>query len=76
MSVYNRIAITLVRLVAAGLILVGVLNLGLEWYKVHKDHLGFNIWRGLYVSIPLWIGVAMLIKSAALARWVDQFLDE
>ena len=76
MSFYNRIAITLVRLVAAGFILVGVLNLGLEWYKHHKDHSVLDVWRCLYVSIPLVIGVAVLIKSAALARWVDQFLDE
>ena len=76
MSFYNRVAITVVRLAAGGFLLVGVLNLGLEWFKKHHDHTDINVWRCLYLSIPLVIGVAILVKSSALARWVDQFLDE
>jgi hypothetical protein len=73
---YNRIAITVVRLIAAGFLVVGFMNLGLYWFKSHHDHADMSIWRCLYLSIPLVIGVAILVKSSALAQWVDQYLDE
>jgi hypothetical protein len=76
MSFYNRIAITVVRLVAVGFLIIGVLNLALEWFKSHHDHADMNVGRCLYLSIPLVIGLAILVKSAALARWVDQYLDD
>jgi hypothetical protein len=76
MSEYSRMATTIVRLVAGGFLVVGFLNLGLEGFKSHHDHMPLNVWRCLYLSIPLVIGVVILIKSSALARWVDRYLDE
>jgi len=76
MSVYDRMAITVVRLVAAGFLLVGCLNLALYWFKSRHNQTEMGVGRCLYLSIPLVIGVAILVKSAALARWVDQYLDE
>ena len=73
---YNRMALTVVRLVAAGFLIVGVMNLGLYWFKSHHDHTEMNVWRCAYLSIPLVIGVGILVKSSALARWVEQFMDE
>jgi hypothetical protein len=69
-------AITIVRIVAAGFLLVGCMNIGLYWFKSHHDNTEMNAWRCLYLSIPFVIGVAILVKSSALARWVDQYLDE
>jgi hypothetical protein len=76
MSLYNRIATTVVRLVGAGFLVIGMLNLGLEWLKHHHDHTSVNPARCAFLCIPLLIGFGILIKSAALARWVDQYLDE
>ncbi|HZV34356.1 MAG TPA: hypothetical protein VFB72_07235 [Verrucomicrobiae bacterium] len=76
MSLYSRIAASIVRLVAAGFFVIGILNLALEWLKHHRDHTHINGWRFLYLSIPLWIGFVILFKTAALAKWVDQYLDE
>lgn len=73
---YNRMAVTVVRLVAAGFLIVGAMNLGLYWFKSHHDHTEMNILRCAWLSIPLVIGLVILIKSSALARWVDQFMDE
>jgi hypothetical protein len=73
---YNRIAITVVRLTAAGFLVVGLMNLGLYWFKSHHDQTDMSIWRCVYLSIPLVIGVVILVKSSALAEWVDQYLDE
>jgi hypothetical protein len=76
MNPSNRTAITVVRLVAAGFLVVGCLNLVLYWYQSHRDHTALNLWRGLYLSIPLVIGVAILVKGSAIARRVDEYLDE
>lgn len=76
MSPYNRMAITIVRLVAGGLVVIGVLNLALEWFKHHHDHTSVNGWRCAWLSLPLVAGAAMFIKSSALARWVDHYLDD
>ena len=76
MNLYNRIAMTIVCLVAGGFFLVGVMNLGLYWFKCHHDHTDMSVWYCLWLSIPLVIGAAILVKSSALAQWVDQYLDE
>jgi hypothetical protein len=76
MSFYNRAAITVVRLVAAGFFLIGAMNLGLYWFKSHHDKTDMSVWRCLWLSIPLVIGVAILVKSSTLARIIDDYLDE
>jgi hypothetical protein len=76
MSFYNRIAITVVRLIAAGFLVVGVLDLALYWFKSHHDGTPMGIGRCVYLSIPLVIGVGILVKSSALAQMIDQYLDE
>jgi hypothetical protein len=76
MSVYDRMAITIVRLVACGFLLVGLLNLALYFFQSRHNQTEMHAGRCLYLSIPLVIGVAILVKSAALARWVDQYLDD
>ena len=76
MSPNNRIAKTIVWLVAAGFLVVGSMNLGLYWFKCHHDHVSMNPGRCLYLSIPILIAAAILIKSSALAEWIDQYLDD
>jgi hypothetical protein len=67
---------TLVFVVAAGFLIVGGLSLAAYWFKCRHQHLDINFWRCLYLSIPLVIGVAILIMSAALARAIEEYLDE
>jgi hypothetical protein len=76
MSAHDRMALTVVRLVAGGFLLVGCMNVGLYWFQSHHNQTGMHVGRCLYLSIPLVIGVAILVKSAALARFVDQYLDD
>jgi len=73
---YDRKALIVVRLVAAGFLVVGFLNLGVYWLKSHTDKTAMSIGRCLYLSIPLVIGLAILIKASALARRVTEYLDE
>jgi hypothetical protein len=67
---------TLIFVVAAGFLIVGGMSLAAYWFKCRHHHLPMNFWRCLYLSIPLVIGVAILIMSAALVRAIEDYLDE
>ena len=73
---HNHKSRNVVYLVAGGFFFIGFLNLALYWFKCHHDHTGLSLWRCVYLSIPLVIGVAILVKSSALAQRIDQYLDE
>ena len=65
-----------VYLVAGGFLLVGGMNVGLYWFKCHHDQTPVSIGRCLYLSIPLVIGLVILIRSSALAQRIDEWLEE
>ncbi len=65
-----------VYMVAGGFMLVGGLNVGLYLFKCHHDQTPASIGRCLYLSIPLVIGLVILIRSAALAQRIDDWLEE
>ena len=75
-GIYNRMAITIVRIVAAGFFVVGLLELAADLFKSWHNHESVSLWSWLGAGIPLVIGVAILVKSSALARRVDEYLDE
>ena len=74
-SPFYRGALVVIRIVAAGFFLVSLMNLGLYWFKSHHDHTDVSIGRCLVLCIPLVIGVVILVFSDALARRVDEMLD-
>lgn len=73
---FSRKARTLIYLVAAGFLLVGVLNLAAYLLKCRHDQAAVNLWRCLYLSIPLVVGLVILIKSSALARRIEEWLEQ
>jgi type II secretory pathway component PulF len=76
MNPFTRIVLTVIRLLGAGLLLVGGMNLGLYWFKTHHDKTNIQIWRCFYLSTPLLAGLLLLLKSSALARRLTQDFDE
>jgi hypothetical protein len=76
MNPYYRIVIMVCRLVAAGFILVTVLNWAAYWIKSRNDHTPLSTGYCVYLSIPLVIGVVLLVKSPALARRAAEYLDD
>ncbi len=76
MNPINRIAITVVRLVAGGFLLVGVLNIALYYYQCHRDHAEVHFGRLVYLSIPLVIGCVILAYGSRIAQHINEFLDE
>jgi hypothetical protein len=73
---YSKKAKMLVRLVAGGFILVGALDVGIYWYDCQRHQITPNIWRCVYLSIPLVIGLIILLKTSALARRIEDWLEE
>lgn len=73
---YYRLALTLVCLVAVGFLIVGGLNLAVYWFKSRHDHTDLKIGRCLYLSIPLVIGMLILVKSSALAHRLEQLFED
>ncbi|MDB6125580.1 MAG: hypothetical protein JWQ71_4573 [Pedosphaera sp.] len=76
MNPYTKIALTVIRLLGAGFLLIGGMNLGLYWIKIRHGQAHFQIWRCLYLSLPIVIGLGLLVKSSALARRLTQDFDE
>lgn len=74
-SPFYRGALVVIRLVAAGFMLVSVMNVGLYWFKSRHDHTDLSIGHCLILCIPLVIGIVILLISGSLARWVDDQLD-
>lgn len=83
----QRGALSLVRLVAIGIILIGLLDGGLyltqyvmPYFQRHQ-HLQnqhpepLNILRLALDSLPLIIGIVILIKAKAVAEWVEDLIQ-
>jgi hypothetical protein len=73
---YSAKAKFLVRVVAGGFILVGCADLVAYWLKARHDAAGISAWHCVMLSIPLVIGVVILIKTSALAGRLEEWLDD
>jgi hypothetical protein len=76
MNPYYRAAVMLSRTVAAGFIVVTVLDLVAYWLHCRNSHTSLAAGHCLLLSIPLVIGIVLLVKSSALARWIADYLDD
>jgi hypothetical protein len=76
MNPYYRLSLMLFRLVAAGFALVSLLNLALYWVKSRHDGTPITPGHCAWLSIPLVIGVVILVKSSSLAHRLAQYLDD
>jgi hypothetical protein len=73
---YSRRARTLIFVVAAGFLIVGGMSVAAYWLKCRHDQVAISVWHCLYLSIPLVIGVVIMIMSGSLARAIEEYLDE
>jgi hypothetical protein len=77
----ERGALGLVRLVAGCIILAGVLDGGLYLTQYfshlapHQTRLPLNIFRLVLDSLPIIIGIVMLIKAKAIAEWLADMIQ-
>lgn len=76
MNPNKRNAKAVVFLVAFGFLIVGVLNLLLEWFKCRHNNTPLSVLRCLYLSIPIVIGLIILAKTRAIVDRLEEYLDE
>ena len=76
MNPYYRQCLIIVRLVGACFLLVSFLNLAAYWVKSHHDGTPIGPGRCAYLSIPLVVGVVILVRSSAWARRLAEYLDD
>jgi len=76
MSPYYRVAAMILRLVAAGMILIGGLNAGLEIVSGLAGKGDASVWRGaLHGALGL-AGLVLLLRSSTIARRLTEDSDE
>jgi hypothetical protein len=76
MNPYKKAALLLIRLVASGLMLFGVINIALYLMKSFLNRSDVPTGRCLAMGIPIAIGLVILVKSSAIAGRLTQDLDE
>ena len=76
MNPYKRAALLLIRLVASGFIVVGCINLAFYLLKPFLDKSDVPVVPCFLWSIPVVIGLVILIKSTAIASRLTQDFDE
>jgi hypothetical protein len=76
MEAPERGALMLVRFVAVSLIGLSLVEFALYWVVSQHYNTTMKIFPCFLKAIPALLGVAFLIKSKALARWVSDKLDQ
>jgi len=66
----------LVRFVAVAIIGLSLLTVGLYVAGNLAHHLAVGKVHCVLLNVPLVVGIAMLIKSKAVAEWLSEKLDE
>ena len=72
----ERGALLLVRLIAVAFIGWTAVELALYWLVCDHNHVPIKAIPISAKSLPLAIGLVMLIKSKAVAQWISDKLDE
>ena len=76
MNPYYRICLTVIRIAGGAFLLVGVLDLTAAWLRGSHDRTGMSVAYCAYQAILLVIGAVILVKSAAWARSLADYLDD
>jgi hypothetical protein len=72
----QRGALMLVRFTAAALICLTVLQLSLYFVDFKRNGHPIPMVQFVLWTIPLVVGVALLIKSKSIAEWISDRLDQ
>ncbi|HEY1661252.1 MAG TPA: hypothetical protein VGI03_02445 [Verrucomicrobiae bacterium] len=77
MDAPTRGALTFVRLVAVCSMVIGLLNVGLYLTQCFepKHPTPVKVFPIILDSIPVIIGIILLVKAKAIAHWIDEKLE-
>ena len=66
----------LVRFIAAAVVGVSALELLLYLAEQHQHHLPPGIVHSTFLSLPIVLGVVILVRARAVAEWISNKFDE
>jgi hypothetical protein len=75
MDALERGALVIVRIVAGTLLLWSVMDLTLYLFVCQHNQEPVKIYPCITNSLPMLVGIAMFIKSKAIAQWIYDKLD-
>ena len=76
MDAPERGAFMLARLIAVALIGWTTVDLASDWLVYQQKQLPIKTFPGLGKSLPLALGLILMVKSIAAAQWISEKLDE
>ncbi|HZL78945.1 MAG TPA: hypothetical protein VFC17_08830 [Candidatus Limnocylindrales bacterium] len=76
MDAPERGALMLVRFIAAALIGWTIVELVLYWAVCDHNRTAMQALPCILKSVPLLLGIMVLIKAKALAEWISNILDD
>ena len=76
MNPLKRAARLVLWMIAAGLILIGGLNLSLEFIKHHLHQTEISLWRCAAWAVPVLLGAFLFSRSSALASHLTEDYDD
>jgi hypothetical protein len=72
----QRAVRSIIRLIAAGVIAIGILGLALEYARHRKGSADFSAWHCLRDSLAVALGAVLYAASSKLARRLAEDFDE
>jgi hypothetical protein len=76
MSPLTRAVRLVLWLIAASMIVLGALFIGLELAKHQLHKTEISVWRCLVWSVPMLLGAVLFVKGTALARRLTDDFEE
>jgi hypothetical protein len=71
-----RGALILVYFSAAAMLTVGALDLVLYLVEQHQHHLSPGMVHSVFLSLPIVLGLVILVRAKAIAEWISNKFDE
>ena len=75
MNPYYRAIVFVIRLVAFGFILVGAIQLASAAFFV-VGNADLPVGKMVLYSIPILLGIVLLMRSGAVAEWISEMLED
>lgn len=76
MDAPDRGALILVRFIAAVLIGWTLISLGLYWAENYAHHLPVKLVPCIVRTLPLILGIVILVKATAIAEWISNQFNQ
>ena len=72
----KRVVRIVIRLIAAGIIVIGVMGLGLELARFKQHRPDFGVWHCVFDFLSVALGVVLFAASSKLANQMTDDFDE